>query len=269
MDLFPNIHKFAYYYCDKDWYWNTVANPNWPSPQYFTDDGRYYWNYNFWCILSGEGNLKAKGKDWPLRRGDVFLLRSDEVYNGSHNSEKPLVVASAHFDFIDSQGCITTPEMPFTNHINNMQFLEIILKRIEVALHSSNPELAKIWMQASLAEFMNADTHREPRLNSHNTKIEEICNEIRRRPSRQYDLDQLAKQLNCSQRHFNRLFKGFMGVAPKEYIQEKRLETAKDMLLSSSLPIGRVAELVGFADIYYFSKWFKAQTGLSPSQYRQ
>lgn len=54
-----------------------------------------------------------------------------------------------------------------------------------------------------------------------------------------------------------------------KYIQNKRIERAKELLVSSNAEISHIAEMVGIIDNAYFSRYFKISTGLSPKEYRQ
>lgn len=66
----------------------------------------------------------------------------------------------------------------------------------------------------------------------------------------------------------SRVFKKQFGVGFAEYINGKRLEKAKQMLQTTEIPIKEIASCAGFADANYFSRIFKKDTGMSPSQYR-
>jgi len=264
------VHRIIKFDCDPDWHWDKRPVSSWPTERYYNIGDNYIWNNNLWIIMQGEGTLTAHHKKWSAKRGDVFLLHGNERYIGVHNPQNPLVVIAIHFDFIDENNRITTLiRLPFHRHFTRMQMLEQLLARIEASWRQRQADQTEIWMKACLMEFANADTFpaktdEDPR----KKEIQAICEEIRSKPQQAYTLNELAKRLHCSPRHFDRQFKEFFGLTLQHYILTARLEAAKDLLLSSSQSIGRIAELVGFNDIYYFSKWFKAQTGLPPSRYR-
>jgi AraC-like DNA-binding protein len=48
-----------------------------------------------------------------------------------------------------------------------------------------------------------------------------------------------------------------------------RLDKAKELLCETTLPIGEIAEQLGFRDQYYFARFFKAKIGMTPGEYRQ
>ena len=70
-------------------------------------------------------------------------------------------------------------------------------------------------------------------------------------------------------RRFCDLFKSHFGVTPNRYIVMRRVECAKGMLQIQPLMVTSVAEACGFSDVYYFSRVFKREVGVSPKKYKE
>lgn len=83
----------------------------------------------------------------------------------------------------------------------------------------------------------------------------------------QLSVDMLAERCNLNRQYFSRLFQRHTGTLPQSYIMEKRIERAKHMMRSGGSDFTRVAEITGFQSLSSFSRSFKKQTGLSPSQF--
>lgn len=66
----------------------------------------------------------------------------------------------------------------------------------------------------------------------------------------------------------HRILKSNHQMNATEYIRTKRMKRAKLLLLNNKISVTRVARKVGFRNLAYFSNTFKAQIGLSPSEYR-
>jgi AraC-like DNA-binding protein len=81
-------------------------------------------------------------------------------------------------------------------------------------------------------------------------------------------VEELSKMANMSLRTFQRRFQDILGVSPVQYILEKRLEKACQLLKDSNIQISEVSYEVGFQTTTYFSRAFKKSTGLSPKQYQ-
>ena len=81
-------------------------------------------------------------------------------------------------------------------------------------------------------------------------------------------LDDLCKVASLSKPHLIVEFKKYLEVSPIDYLIRIRLEHASSLLMNKSLSISEIAYLVGYNDIYHFSKIFKKHKGKSPSAYR-
>lgn len=78
----------------------------------------------------------------------------------------------------------------------------------------------------------------------------------------------LAARLGVSDRHVRRIFETQFGVSPVQYLQTRRLLTAKQLLADTDLPITRVALISGYASVRRFNAAFAEHYGLNPTQLR-
>lgn len=85
----------------------------------------------------------------------------------------------------------------------------------------------------------------------------------------QIDLNQLASCCYISIATLRRDFVKNMGVSPLQYIANVRIKIAMSYLISSDLPIIKIAEKVGFQSLSSFMRTFKTITGCSPSNFRK
>ncbi|MBB6521993.1 helix-turn-helix domain-containing protein [Pseudoteredinibacter isoporae] len=81
-------------------------------------------------------------------------------------------------------------------------------------------------------------------------------------------LSDVAEKFDMSVRTFNRRFKSATGKSPLQYLQEVRIETAKDLLKTSNLSINEIAFRVGYQDMGHFTGLFKKLLATTPSEYR-
>lgn len=82
-------------------------------------------------------------------------------------------------------------------------------------------------------------------------------------------LKDLAAQFSINPSYLSTLFKKELGKPFTEYITEKRMDFAVQLLTQTDLPVGTIAVECGIPDNNYFSRLFKAQLGMTPLQYRQ
>jgi len=82
-------------------------------------------------------------------------------------------------------------------------------------------------------------------------------------------LQMLADTCHGSPYHLHRTFKRVKGMTPTQYIQQKRVDKAKQLLFFSHLTISEVGIDVGLPNTSYFTTLFKKITGYTPTGYRQ
>jgi AraC-like DNA-binding protein len=87
--------------------------------------------------------------------------------------------------------------------------------------------------------------------------------------SRSLSLDDIAGAVHLSPIYFGRLFRKATGVTPMTYLRGLRMDRAAQLLCSGEQTIAQVADAVGFADPYHFSRVFRQHMGMAPSDYRE
>ncbi|QJX49073.1 helix-turn-helix transcriptional regulator [Hymenobacter taeanensis] len=79
----------------------------------------------------------------------------------------------------------------------------------------------------------------------------------------------LAEALHLSPNYLSRLLRTLTGQSTKQFILAKVVEAAKEQLSTTTLTVNEIAYSLGFAHPQAFSKLFKSQTQVSPTQFRQ
>ena len=82
-------------------------------------------------------------------------------------------------------------------------------------------------------------------------------------------IDDIAREVGISPRHFKRRFKKATGDLPIKYLQRVRVDAAKERLETTQESIDRITWDVGYKDVSSFCRLFKQQTRISPRAYRE
>ena len=82
-------------------------------------------------------------------------------------------------------------------------------------------------------------------------------------------IQNLASEVNLSPGYLSDLLRKETGMSGKDYINHYLVEKAKNELLASNKSVSEIAYELGFNYPHYFSRVFKAKTGISPQEYRQ
>ena len=84
---------------------------------------------------------------------------------------------------------------------------------------------------------------------------------------RDFTLSELADACRMSESYVQRLFRKKYGVPPKKYVIQLKIDHACQLLALGRYTVTQVARLCNFSDVYFFSRQFKAYTGVTPTQF--
>ena len=82
-------------------------------------------------------------------------------------------------------------------------------------------------------------------------------------------VDTICSKYNISPSGLYQLFQKVFGCGVVKIIREERIKRAKELLLDSNFSISDIASQVGILDANYFIRVFKAETGMTPGEYRK
>lgn len=81
-------------------------------------------------------------------------------------------------------------------------------------------------------------------------------------------VESLASLAGMTTVWFRKLFLAKYGIQPSKYIKSRRVEAAKDLLISTGLSVGEISLRAGFSDSAYFCREFRRVVGMTPGRYR-
>jgi AraC-like DNA-binding protein len=245
--------------------------------------------YIVYMVLSGSTHLQLNLVDYPLTKNSLVVISPNMVHQSQKFVTDCMVVgASFSRDYLSRAGLLT-------KHIDAFEFFSLqgnpylLLDDKEVqTLHS----LLLLLRDFDLAEEENAYTSeiirhgfnmllyelaalfKKYRGNQHVkiTRKEEysvsfiklLTQHFREERSVQYYADALF----VTPKHLSKTVKEITGKTCGELIDEMVIAEAKILLSNSVASVGQVADELHFSDQFFFSKFFKSHTGLTPSEYK-
>jgi AraC-like DNA-binding protein len=87
--------------------------------------------------------------------------------------------------------------------------------------------------------------------------------------SEKLELSTAAKLCDLSRFQFSRTFKKEQGLTYRDFVIQTRIQRAAELMKRPTLSVTEAAFMAGFNDLSYFSRVFRRQVGVSPSQYRR
>ncbi len=98
-------------------------------------------------------------------------------------------------------------------------------------------------------------------------KVKKTINFVKKDLSQNYSVEFLAKEAGTNVNKLQDGFKHLYGLTVNKYIQQEKLEAAKDMLRNSEYNISQIVQLIGLNNRSYFSKIFKEKYGVNPKHF--
>ena len=215
-------------------------------------------------VLEGNEVYRSARATLKTEPGDVIYLPKTEVYDVTMTDPQCTVLC------IDFETARPIDYAPFLIHTSNTRMLK-----------NSFFEVERIWQMKRTgwnAECMAVTYHILAELQRQlsvkycpSEKLERISAGVDHMHQHFNDptvsVEQLAELCGFHPRYFAKLFHEVYGISPKKYITQLRMERARELILSNRYTVSQVAQLVGYGDIYHFSKVFKQENGVSPAGY--
>lgn len=98
--------------------------------------------------------------------------------------------------------------------------------------------------------------------------LRELQSWIAEHPDEEHTVERLAARVSMSPRHFARVFRTEVGCTPAVYVEQARVEVARRLLETTSLPIDDISRSAGFRTTETLRRAFARRVGASPTDYR-
>jgi AraC-like DNA-binding protein len=118
---------------------------------------------------------------------------------------------------------------------------------------------------------------RAARLTSQNEELQRVGHDAARRVEKArvlleseelHSVEKVAAQVQWSADHLRRMFRAVYGISPNAAQTAFRLQRARTLLRQDNLSVADIAQRCGFDNSDYFVRWFKAESGWTPRQFR-
>lgn len=256
---------------------NEVYPPQGHPTRYLfnTQNGRTLDEYQLLYITKGRGVFYSKsGGKYNIKEGNMFLL-----FPGEWHSYRPDETTGWNEYWIGFNGRIMenwvkdgffTNASPVFNVGLNEDLISLFKRAIVIAdAQEANYQQALSGIACNLISMAlylsrNKDFNTSNiagKINSAKITIHENISTI--------TPEELAQSVCMSYSGFRKIFKEYTGFAPSQYIQEVRINMAKEMLTNTSRPIKEIAFELGYENKDYFFTVFRKVTGMTPLGYRQ
>lgn len=235
----------------------------------------------FW---SGRATLRVDDEQIPIRPGVVVVVQPGSHCEAVENQTPRLGLTAIHFRLRDESEATTGREQLATQvfEVANVPYVDAVTRRVVELLkaqgasngHSAPRDLsvAERLFEALLSDLDQERSASEPVPGTdrrHTQLASEAASRIDESPQDAPSLEELSQHAGYTKDHFARVFKKVVGLTPHDYLINARVRRARQLLVESNLSIKEIASALGYRDIYFFSRQFKAKMGITPSEARR
>lgn len=247
-------------------------------------------------ITEGHGTLHMSNQEpIELERGHVVMWMAGMDYFMRSREDDPMVLLGVNFDYTQAFNAQTVPippdplnvfdaeriwesveitDFPRMNrpvHLRNMQSIESNLREM-LREYTAQKLLCANYLSNCLANILilvcrNISLSDSAR-NVSADKMEIVLKYIHEHYTEDLNNEHLGACFGYHPNYLNRQIKLYTGKPLHQYLLHYRVSRAIDLLVSTSHSISEIAVMVGFRDLYHFSKIFKQKTGLAPCELR-
>lgn len=240
-------------------------------------------------FIDGKALIQCGNNTFQVHPEDIILVNSGESHYLKSKSDnlaffiirfEPNFIYSNKADIIQTKylAPIINDGIIFDNYIeNDDKFHELVKEALseyfnkelgyELSIKGIVYNLIVLLLRNHIHYLLTEEEFRKRKANLQ--RFSSVFEYIEKHYLEKITLNDLSNRASISKHHFCRIFKELTGKTAIEYINGIRLEKAVDLLNETDNNITEIALKCGFENINYFSRVFKSQYRISPSQFRK
>ena len=227
-------------------------------------------------VRGGESRYFVGGMPYDARRGDLFIYNSRVVHDEPSGPDRPVASFSLALGGLSVPGLRenalipddASPVCPLTE--TQTVRLERLYDVLYSELTAGNDDGAHHLLMALLTlvqQFLAAAAQDGSR--GENVFAQRIKDYIDRHFAEDFSLQSMADALHVSPYYLAHVCKDVTGYSPLQYVLPLRLVEAQTLLITTELPVTRIAAQVGYDNPSHFNAQFSKAVGMSPRTFRK
>ena len=218
-------------------------------------------------VLKGSSNTSCNNINLTTHENDILYAHTRNFSSNSNSDVFSYIcIYFTIFDEEESNSILNEPILfKSCNHLKPL--FQAIYNEYHKAAFSNKLKEKRLLYE--ILEGCSEQKDKSYQISGNLYAIKKAVEAIENEFSTDLTVEYLAELCNYTPAHFISLFRKVFNTTPKNYIISKRMEKAKELLLSTNEPVLSVAEKVGYSTFAHFSAEFKRHTGYSPLNYRK
>lgn len=233
-------------------------------------------DYQIIYIASGKGYFYFDGVEQIISAGNMVIFRPKEEQRYYYYGVDRTEVYWLHFTGGNVKNILRkygiTDDMRIIHTGTSLEYKQIFEQIIqELKLCKEDYEELLVNYLQQLLITLHRIINNKPK-GKNQPIMEEMDNAVRyfhENYNKPISIEEYAAAQHMSVSWFIRNFKEYTGSTPAQYILSLRISNAQILLESTTYNVTEIAEIVGYDNPLYFSRIFKKQNGMSPSEFRK
>ena len=227
-------------------------------------------------VRGGDSRYYVGGTPYDARRGDLFIFNSRVVHDEPSGPDRPVATVSLALGGLQVPGLRENTLIPAdASPVCRLSEVQTIrLERLYDVLYdeltAGNDDGAHHLLMAILTlvqQFRGALA--EGSAQDANVFAQRIKDYIDRHFAEEFSLQQMADALHVSPYYLAHVCKETTGYSPLQYVLRRRIGEAQTLLITTDLPVTRIAAQVGYDNPSHFNAQFSKAVGMSPRTFRR
>lgn len=233
-------------------------------------------DYQLLYIASGKAHFYFHGREEIVNAGNMVLYRPKEeqryYYYGVDHTE----VYWVHFTGNNVKNILRKYGIPDQEHVIHtgtcLDYKRIYLQFIQ-ELKLAKPHYEEVLVHYLELLFVMISRLRDKKPKSKSSflmdEMDQAVSYFHTNYNHAVSIEAYARDHGMSVSWFIRNFKDYTGSTPAQYLLSLRIANAQSLLESTSYNVSEISDIVGYENPLYFSRLFKKQCGVSPTEFRK
>ena len=228
-------------------------------------------------FISGSGSVYLKQQEYPIKPGTLVLVKPHSIHALNPSS----LVKTLDLKFLVNDRWLRSRLMRASElHEKNDSGISAQFERIrhegerQGYLHR---ELCNLFLGEVLLHYLRDDQSQEKLCTNDRADhplysdriIQQATTFIREHHAQDCTLLQISRAVGKSDRHVRQHFKDVLGISPRLYLLQYRIQKAKDLIEYSSYSFKEIAGRIGFKTVHHFTRAFHEVCGETPGAWRR